>query len=336
MRILVTNNSDLIGSNLVEHLLNFGHTVYSMDNLSTGDERNISQRARKNFYKVDLRRKDMVNLIMRIARPEIVFHCAEWGCGRLSQFTPNLILENNLNASMNILVASIKQGVKRIVFTSSVAIYGDQKSPFTEDMLGKPVSIYGITKYGFEVTLKIMSKVFGFEYVIVRPHNVYGPNMALSDPYCQVVGIFMNRILQDKPIYIYGDGNQKQVSSYVGDFIPALAKCGFLKEARNETFNIGADKLYSINELVETVMKVSGKKVEVKYIEDRSTEVDFAWCNNDKAKKILGFEDKTSLEEGIRKSWMWVKERGKQEMKYLPFLELVNQTTPKMWVEKLL
>lgn len=336
MRVLVSGNAGLIGSHLVDHLLEWGHSVWGMDNLSTGSEENIQPEIRRNFYKVDLRKRDMVNLIMRIARPEVVFHLAAFAHEGLSQFCPNLILENNLNASMNLLVASIRQGVKRFVFTSSMSVYGDQKPPFHEIHQKMPVDIYGITKASFEDSLKVMSQVYGFEYNIVRPHNVIGPRQALHDPYRNVVGIFMNRLLQDKPFYIYGDGEQRRAFSFVKDFIPSLAKCGFDSKIVGEVYNVGADKHYSINELADKLLTITGKANVPIYVDDRPQEVDFAWCSNEKAKRDLGFEDKTSLDEGLAEMWKWAQSVGHKEPRYLPFLELTTAMTPKTWTEKLI
>lgn len=335
-RVLVTGGAGLIGSHLVDYLLNWGHNVWVIDNLSTGLEENLSPEVKRNFYRVDLRRKDMTNLVLRIARPEIVFHLAAWAHEGLSQFCPNLIIENNINASMNLLVSSIRQKVKRFVFTSSMSVYGDQESPFTEDMPRKPVDIYGIAKTSFENSLEVMAAVYGFEYTIVRPHNVIGPRQALHDPYRNVVAIFMNRLLQDKPFYIYGDGNQRRAFSNIKDAAPYIAKAGFADEAKGQIFNIGADKHYSINEMAQMLLEISGKKsLKPIYVEDRKQEVDDAWCDNSKIRKILGFEDKISLKDGLKEMWAWAKKTGYKKPKYLPYLEL-TQGAPETWTNKLI
>lgn len=335
-RILVTGNAGLLGSHLVDHLLEWGHSVWAIDNLSTGLMENINPKIKGNFYKADLRNKEMVKLIMRIARPEIVYHLGAWAHEGLSQFCPNLITENNLNASMVLLTAAIRQGVRRFVFTSSMSVYGNQVPPFDETFPKCPVDIYGISKASFEDALHIMSQVYAFEYTIVRPHNVIGPRQALHDPYRNVVGIFMNRLLQNKPYYIYGDGEQQRAFSFVKDFIPSLAACGFAEEARNEIFNVGADKPYSINELSKMLLKITGKNVQPIYVADRPQEVDMAFCSNEKAKKVLGFEDKTSFEDGLREMWEWAETVGYKQPKYLPYLELTNEKTPKTWTDKMI
>jgi UDP-glucose 4-epimerase len=332
MNCIVTGCAGLLGSHLANYLLDADHHVVGIDNLSTGVYSNIDPRVE--FVKCDMRNRGAVDSIIKRTKPEIVYMLAAFAHEGLSQFCPNLIVENNFNIAMNTLVSSIRYKVKRFVFTSSMSIYGDQIPPFTEDMPYKPVDIYGITKAAFEQSLKVMANVYGFEYTIIRPHNVIGIRQALHDPYRNVVGIFMNRLLADKQFYIYGDGKQRRAFSFVNDFTPYLAKCGWIEEAKNEIFNIGADKPYSINELAEILLEISGKKLEPICVPDRPQEVDEAFCSNEKAKKILGFEDKTSFREGLETMWKWALTQGHQNPRYLQRLELMNNLTPKTWVDK--
>lgn len=336
MKILVTGSAGLLGSHLVDYLHNTMElNVIGVDNLSTGSEDNINPSVP--FYRIDLTNRDAVDLLFQAEKPDIVFHLAAWAHEGLSQFCPNLITDNNYVASLNVLTSAIKHRVTRFVFTSSMSVYGDQTPPFDEDMPTKPVDVYAISKAAFENALQIMSKVYGYEWCIVRPHNVIGERQALHDPYRNVVGIFMNRLLQDKHFYIYGDGEQKRAFSFVNDFIPCLAKCGWDRAASGQIFNIGADKEYSINELSDMLLTITGKShLKPEYTEDRPQEVDHAWCNNDKAKKILGFEDKTSLHDGLIRMWNWAKVKGPQAPRYLNKLELVNDKTPKTWTKKLI
>jgi UDP-glucose 4-epimerase len=332
MNIVVAGCAGLLGSHLANYLLDEGHHVIGIDNLSTGVYENIDPRVE--FIKCDMRNRGAVDSIVKRTKPEIVYMLAAFAHEGLSQFCPNLIVENNFNIAMNMLTSSIRYKVKRFVFTSSMSIYGDQIPPFTEDMPYKPVDIYGITKAAFEQSLKVMSNVYGIEYTIIRPHNVIGIRQALHDPYRNVVGIFMNRLLADKPFYIYGDGEQRRAFSFVNDFTPYLAKCGWIKEAKNETFNIGADKPYSINKLAEILLEISGKNLTPIYVPDRPQEVDEAFCSNEKAKKILSFEDKTSFRDGLKIMWEWAQTIGPQKPRYLQKLELTNELTPKTWTER--
>ena len=335
MRVLVTGSAGFMGSHLVDALIDQGHTVYGLDNLSGGYMDNVSEKAKKNFYKCDLRRKDVTTFVMRIARPQVVYHLAAWAHEGLSQFTPSLIIENNINASMNLLVATIKQKVKRFVFTSSMAVYGDQKVPFAETMNRKPADVYGVTKAGFETMLEVMAEVHGFEHVIIRPHNVYGPRQNLADPYRNVVAIFMNRLLKDKPYFIYGDGEQRRSFSYIGDVTKAILEAGF-RDIDGEIINVGPLKDYSINDLSDILLEISGKDIKPAHVADRPAEVKHAYCTHDKAIKLLEYEDTTSFKKGLETMWEWAKTKGPQKPKYLPYLELTNENTPKTWTEKMI
>ncbi len=336
MRILVTGSAGFMGSHLVDTLLSQGHAVFGIDNFSGGRPDNISALAKKGFYRCDLRRRDMTNLVMRLARPQVVYHLAAWAHEGLSQFAPSIIIENNMNAAMNILVASIKQNVKRFVFTSSMSVYGEQEVPFSEVKDRKPADIYGVTKAAFENMLEVMAKVYDFEHVIIRPHNVYGERQNLADPYRNVIAIFMNRLLQDKQFYIYGDGEQKRAFSHIDDVTRAIVEAGF-RDIDGEIINIGPTQDYTINNLAERLLKISGKKaLRAKYIKDRPAEVKHAYCTNDKAKKLLDYKTTVSFDDGLKRMWKWAKTMGAQEPKYLPKLELVNKDTPETWTKKLI
>lgn len=334
MRILVTGSAGFIGSHLVDGLLKWGHTVFGVDNLSVGSMDNVSDEARPNFRRIDLRNREATALWVWQAKPQVVFHCAAWAHEGLSQFSPRLITQNNLDIYLNVLVPAIKAGMRKIVLFSSIAAYGNQKAPFNENMDLRPADIYGVNKSAMEDMTKILSKVHDFEYSIVRPHNVYGPRQSLSDPYRNVVGIWMNRLLKDKTYYIYGDGEQTRAFSYIEDLIPPLTKL-VKEEYHGEVFNIGADKEYSLNQLSDVLRKVAGKtdlKWVPSYLEDRPEEVKHVYCDHTRAKKFLGYEDKTSLKEGVEKMWAWAKEQGPQELDdWSGAVELVNDKLPENW-----
>lgn len=334
MRILCTGSAGFIGSHLVDELIHQGHTVFGIDNLSIGSEKNISPEAKRNFYKCDLRRRDMTHLIMRIARPQIVYHAAAWAHEGLSQFCPTLIMENNMTATMNILTASIKQKVKRFIYFSSMAVYGEQIPPFNEKMPRKPVDIYGIMKTACENSIEVLCRVHDIEYTILRLHNVIGIRQNMSDPYRNVVAIFMNRLLQNKPFYIYGNGEQRRSFSNIQDAIPSIVEAGF-KNVAGEIINIGPSRDYSLNDLANSLLKISGKSdLNPIYVLDRPVEVKNAFCTNDKAEKLLGYKDSISLQDGLREMWEWAKSEGYQEPKYLPHLELQSDKIPITWREK--
>lgn len=328
-RILVTGCAGFIGSHLADALDKQGHEVYGIDNLSVGHRSNLKDSTFP-WFTTDLRDKEKTASLIKQIQPEVVYHCAAWAHEGLSQFMPILITENNLNIYLNTLIPAISNGMKKMVVFSSMAAYGHQEPPFTEDMETRPVDIYGINKASMEKMTDVLSDVFGFEYTVIRPHNVYGERQSLADPYRNVIGIWMNKLLNNEGFYIYGDGEQSRAFSYVGDMIPALVSLTH-KTTHKEIYNIGADKNYTLNELANMLLKVSGKSVEVKHLLDRPQEVKHAYTSNEKAKEELGFEDKTSLEEGLKKMWAWAETMGHQTPQYLTEFELKNEKKPKNW-----
>lgn len=328
MKILITGAAGFMGSHLFDYFENEGHQVRGLDNYSIGTYKNPS------IINIDLLDKEKVEGFVEEFKPDIVYHLAAWAHEGLSQFAPIRITENNYNAYLSILVPAIKFGVKRIVLTSSMSVYGAQIPPFNEALLRKPEDVYAISKTAMEELTEVMSNVYSYEYTIVRPHNVYGPRQALHDPYRNVVAIFINRMLQDKPFFIYGDGEQKRSFSYIDDVIPSLAKAGFIKSG--EIINIGPTEEYSINQLALEVMKNFDNPQEPVHVADRPQEVKEAWCTNDKAKALLGYETKTTFSDGIAKMCEWAKGIGYQTPVYLDNLELVSDNTPITWAQRLI
>lgn len=333
MRILVTGSLGFMGSHLVDYLVNDGHEVIGMDNLSTGfkDNTNI---AVKNYHIDLVTQPDVVSSIIENFKPEIVYHLAAWAHEGLSQFCPIKITENNYNSTLNVLIPAIRSGVKRFVFTSSMSVYGEGEAPFDESQERSPVDIYGVAKHSGERAIEILSEVHGFDYTILRPHNVYGPRQNMSDPYRNVVGIFLRRMLEKKSLVIYGDGEQTRAFSYIDDVTPYLAKAGWEPRASKEIMNLGPIEEYSINHLAGCISD------KIEYAPDRPMEVKHAYCTNDKAIDILGYKTSTTLEEGIKKTLKWAKKlkktTGIAEPKYLDELELVSDNTPQTWVNKTL
>lgn len=340
MRILVTGSAGFMGSHLVDALLNLGHEVYGVDDFSGGCLRNVNPKSK--FTKLDLRDREKTRSYIEKVRPKIVFHLAADATEGRSQFTPINCTERNYLAYLNVLVPAIKNSLEKVLLTSSMSVYGVQKPPFSEDMERKPEDIYGISKAAMERATEILSEVHGFRYTIIRPHNVYGPRQNLADPYRNVVGIFINCILNNKHFYIYGDGKQKRAFSYIDDVTPFIVKAGFQKNCDGEIINIGPTKEYTINQLTKVVLKTffpSGripKSLRPKYLPPRPKEVKEAWCTEAKAKKILGYKTTVSLKEGVKRMVEWAKKIGPQKFIYLDDLEIVGKTTPVTWHKKLI
>jgi UDP-glucose 4-epimerase len=216
-----------------------------------------------------------------------------------------------------------------------MAVYGNQTPPFNEDLPTNPVDVYGIAKAACEQSLESLSDVHDFKYTIIRPHNLIGERQ-LVDPYRNVAMIMMNRIMQGKEPIIYGDGEQKRAFSYVGDAIPCLTKIGISVFPNQEVINIGPTEEYTINHLAEAILKEFKSDLKPIHMDDRPKEVKNAWCTNDKAKRLLGFETKTSFEEAIHKMVTWARTQGPKEFKYLDQLELMGDKVPLTWKNKII
>ena len=329
-RILITGVGGLIGSHLAEHLLKKGHTVIGVDNFSIGRKDTVPDGVQ--LFTNDCHDAKMMDTVFAYNKPDIVYHCAAWAHEGLSQFMPVKITENNYMAHISVLRAAIKHGAEKYIFMSSMSVYGAQKPPFNEDMPTAPEDVYAVSKAASEQTLKILSKVHGIDYVIIRPHNLYGERQILDDPYRNVAAIFINRCLLGKHFFIYGDGEQKRAFTYVTDAIPAIARAMYVSK---ETINVGPTEEFTINQLGEEILKHFPNNPEPIHMPPRPLEVKDAWCTNNKAERLLGYKTETSFEEGVKKMVLWAKEKGYQTPRYQD-LELVTGNVPKTWVDRLI
>jgi len=339
-KILVTGAAGFIGSHLVDYLINKKYLVYGIDDLSGGYLRNVNKKCI--FTKLDLRKKEKIKKYIEKIKPELIYHLAADATEGRSQFTPLECTERNYLAYLNLLIPAIKNGLKKIVLVSSMSVYGAQKPPFVEAQEPSPEDIYGISKTSMEKATKILARVHNFKYVIIRPHNVYGPKQNMADPYRNVVAIFINRLLLGKHFFIYGDGKQKRAYTYIDDCVIPLAKSAFIKKAENQIFNVGSDKEYSINELAKEVLinffgtkKYSRKFIPV-HLPDRPQEVKNAFSLNQKSRKIIKYNKTTSLSDGIKKMVIWSKKIGYQKPVYLPNIELPSKKLPQTWSKKMI
>ncbi|MDP3983060.1 MAG: NAD-dependent epimerase/dehydratase family protein [bacterium] len=342
MKVLVTGAAGFMGSHLVNSLVGLGeHEVYGVDDLSGGYESNVHEKAK--FTKLDLRDKEKTASYIDTIKPELLYHLAADASEGRSQFTPISSTERNYLAYLYTLIPSIKNGLKKVVLTSSMSVYGAQQFPFSEDMPRKPEDIYGIAKASMEGATEILAKVHGFDYTIIRPHNVYGPKQNLADPYRNVIGIFINCIMNKKNFYVYGEGDQKRAFTYIDDFTPYFMKAGLISETNGEIINIGPDQEYMINDAANAVLEEFfpdgniPSDLKPKYLPIRPLEVINAYCTNDKAKRLLGYKTDTNLKEGISKMVSWAKTVGPQQFKYLEDgLELNSGDVPETWKNKLI
>jgi len=316
-KILITGVAGLLGSRLADYLVN-DHEVIGIDDLSGGYIENVNDKI--NFYQINLSSSDKLENIFKNHKPDYVFHLAAYAAEGLSPFIRKFNYENNLISTARLINESIKHNIKRFVFTSSMAVYGNAEPPFKESYIPNPIDPYGIAKYACEMDLKIAGEQHGLDWCIIRPHNVYGIKQNIWDKYRNVLGIWMYNVLNGQPITIYGDGNQERAFSYIDDCLPYFWKTAVLPECSKQIFNMGGDTKVTINEAANTLLKVVGNHPIV-YLEGRH-EVKHAWVSHEKIKNILNFESKTSLEDGLKIMWDWAKLQPNKKRKEWDSYEL--------------
>ncbi|MDA9696814.1 NAD-dependent epimerase/dehydratase family protein [Candidatus Pelagibacter sp.] len=331
MKIYITGIAGFLGSHLAKRLINLGHEVSGNDSMIQGELDNLPKNI--NFHKTDCCNYDEMSKNLKDI--DIVYHCAATAHEGLSVFSPNFITKNIYQASVSVITASIINKVKRFVFCSSMARYGNQKSPFTEDMTTKPEDPYGIAKVAVEETLKLLCEVHSMDYNIAVPHNIVGPNQKYDDPFRNVMSIFINRNLQNKPSIIYGDGNQTRCFSYIDDVIFCLEKLALEKKISKEIINIGPDEeTITINELSKLVSNETGYNGDPIYVSGRPQEVKEASCSSDKARKLLNYKTKTSLKESVKLTANYIRSRGTKNFIYNLPVEIKSDITPKTWTKR--
>jgi UDP-glucose 4-epimerase len=318
MKIFVTGCAGLLGANYTRHLLKNGHHVVGIDDLSGGYKAFVPTGENFTFAKFNLEKRKKVVELFEEHKPEVLLHFAAYAAEGLSPFIRNFNYRNNLVCSINLINECITHNTK-VIFTSSMAVYGEQEPPFTEDKKPQPVDPYGIAKYAVECDLKLAHEQFGLRYNIVRPHNVLGVYQNIWDRYRNVIGIFIRKTLNRQPILVYGDGEQTRAFSDIRYYMEPFDK--LLTDHDNEIFNIGADKYFTLNEVAETVQKIGkkyGYEVSIEHGEPRH-EVKHAYCDHTKAKSILDFGDNTKLEDLIEGVFVWAMSQPNRKVKNMDY-----------------
>ena len=322
MKYLITGVAGLLGSRLADWLIeNTNHQVIGIDDLSGGYIDNINEDVE--FYKFDLSNGSDVERLFEKVKPDIVYHFAAYAAEGLSPFMRTYNYKNNLISTAKIINGCINHDVKRLIFTSSMAVYGNGwngKRPFHEDDLPSPIDPYGIAKYCVEQDLKVAYDQHGLEYTIIRPHNFYGINQNIWDKYRNVLGIWMYQHMSGESMTIFGDGEQTRAFSYIGDCLRPLYNAGVNEKASKEIINLGATKFYTINEANKILRKVITGG-ETSYKEPRH-EVKDAYPTWDKSEDLIGYQFKTDLEEGLRYMWKWAKQQPSKSRKFWESYEI--------------
>lgn len=325
--VLVTGGAGFIGSHVVKHCLHAGYRVVVLDDLSGGFEDHIPKGAI--FMKGSVVDHSLVTTLFNQYQFEYVYHLAAYAAEGLSHFIRRFNYNTNLIGSINLINESIKHKVKCFVFTSSIAVYGKGQLPMTEEMTPEPEDPYGVSKYAVELDLKAAHEMYGLNYIIFRPHNVYGENQNIGDKYRNVIGIFMNQIMQGKQLTIFGDGTQTRAFSYIDEVAIPIAHSVNNPKAYNQVFNIGADKPYTVNELAEVVGKEFGVKPDIKYLTARN-EVLHAYSDHSKAHKILGEQPGVDLAIGCSRMAAWAKRVGARQSQEFENIE-ITEKLPEGW-----
>ena len=333
MKIFVSGIAGFLGSHLADAFIADGHSVVGCDNMICGALRNVPEAA--DFHQVDCNQFDTMRRLTRGC--DIVYHCAATAYEGLSVFSPHIVTQNIVSASVSLFSAAIDNRVGRIVFCSSMARYGENDTPFREEFTPRPQDPYGIGKVAAEDLLRNLCSVHGVDYVIAVPHNIIGPRQKYDDPYRNVAAIMINLMLQGRQPIIYGDGTQKRCFSFVDDCIYCLKELATRDSVIGEVINIGPDEEFvEINDLANEIANLLGFNLDPVYVEDRPQEVKLATCSADKARALLGYRTTVDLRSGLAQMIEYIMQHKPTPFKYHLDLEIINEKTPDTWKNRLI
>ena len=327
-RALVTGGAGFMGTHVVNELLQQGDTeVVVLDDLSGGFRENLDPAV--TFIEGSILDVSLINRLCEQHRFHYIYHLAAYAAEGLSHFIKRFNYQNNLIGSVNLINAAVNYDVKRFVFTSSIAVYGANQLPMHEALTPMPEDSYGIAKYAVEQELAVAKRLFGLDYTIFRPHNVYGELQNIGDKYRNVIGIFMNNIMQAAPLVIFGDGEQTRAFTHIADVAPHIARAVDIPEASGEVFNVGSDKHVSVNELADLVMTAMRKEVSVINVRERE-EVKHAYCTHEKFQGVFGTTSQVALPEGLARMATWAKSVGPRTSTLFTDIE-IRKNLPDSW-----
>jgi len=333
LKVFVSGVAGFLGSHLADAFLAEGHQVVGCDNMIGGHLDNVPDKI--DFHQVDCCQFESMKRLTEGC--DIVYHCAATAYEGLSVFSPHLITQNIVSASVSLFSAAIENRVKRIVYCSSMARYGTNEVPFKETYQPRPQDPYGIGKVAAEDILRNLCQTHGVDFVIAVPHNIIGPRQKYDDPYRNVASIMINLMLQGRQPYIYGDGKQKRCFSFVDDCLYCLKEMAFRDSVIGETINIGPDEEFvEIIELAEIIGNLIKFNLNPIFIDDRPQEVKLATCSADKARELLGYKTSVKLKDGLQQMINYIEKRGAVPFKYHLDIEINNEKTPRTWSERLL
>ena len=310
--ILITGVAGLLGSRLADWLVeNTNHNIVGVDDLSGGYIDNVHNQVQ--FHQFDLAESDRLEKLVKVTNPNVVYHLAAYAAEGLSPFMRSFNYKNNLMSTSKVINACINYEVDRLVFTSTMAVYGHGNPPFDEEDTPTPIDPYGIAKYACEMDIQVAGEQHGLDWCIIRPHNVYGEKQNIWDRYRNVLGIWMYQHMNNEKMTIFGDGEQKRAFSYMGDCLEPLYKAGFDKRASKEIINLGSSKFYTINQANEILIDVLKEGTPI-YLEPRH-EVKNAHPTWEKSMELLDYEDTTDLKTGLHNMWIWAQTQPNRQRK---------------------
>lgn len=315
MIILVTGGAGFIGSNLTDKLLSDGNKVIVIDNFDDNydiniKEKNVSPNLKNPLYKLyrgDICDKDLINKIFEKEKPDVVVHLAAGVMVRNSFKNPDKHVKTNICGTLNILEGMKNNNVQKIVFASSSAVYGNCKAKKFKESLKvcKPISPYAVTKLTGEQLLYTYFSNYNIKSVSLRFFTVFGPKQRPD----LAIRKFVQSILNDKPVEIYGDGSSVRDYVYIDDVVTAICSAISYDKTPYEIMNIGGDNSIRLDEMVKTISKVLKKDAKIKYLPKQPGDVEKTSCDNSKAKKLLNYSPKTSFEKGIENFIIWLKKQ---------------------------
>ncbi len=324
---LVTGGAGFLGSHVAERALKMNQTVIVLDDLSGGFTSNVPRGCI--FVKGSINNERLLDEIFKKYQFNYIYHLAAYAAEGLSHFIRKFNYENNLIGSVNLINRAVNYKIDHFVFTSSIAVYGSNQTPMTEDLTPRPEDPYGISKYAVELDLAAAHSLFGLNYSIFRPHNIYGERQNHSDPYRNVLGIFINNIMMGKPMTIFGDGKQTRAFTHIDDVAPFIVKAVDIKDAKNEVFNIGADSPYTVLELAYQVARTMGVKPRLAFLPKRH-EVVHAFADHSKVRRVFNIKTTIDLETGVKRMVEWAKKIGPLKPQKFKGVE-INKKIPPSW-----
>jgi UDP-glucose 4-epimerase len=331
-RSLVTGGAGFIGSHVARHCRDLGHAVVVLDDLSGGYRDNVPDGV--DFVEGSITDHELLDALFAEHGFDYVYHLAAYAAEGLSHFIRSFNYTNNVIGSVNVVNACVNTGgVRRLVFTSSIAVYGAGQVPMSEELTPEPEDPYGIAKYAVELDLAAADRMFGLPYTVFRPHNVYGQGQNLGDRYRNVVGIFMNQVMQDEPMTVFGDGLQTRAFSYVDDVAPLIARSVDVPESANEVYNVGADTPYRVLDVAHEVARAFGVEPHVRHLDARN-EVVHAYSSHDKVRSAFGDQEVVPLRDGIERMAAWARDKGPRRTPPFAGVETLRNM-PESWRREL-